>query len=395
MKRRRLAVFAVAGAAAAASVGVAAPSMAASSSKAPITIAWMATLSGPYAQPGVNNDIKLATDQINSQGGIDGHKVSFVAYDANLTPQQAVTATQKALGSKPTAFIGYSVDDQIQATAQLLKQSGIPVLAVAQGPAASSNAVHVPNLYTMVPNLVSAIQASSTYAFTKFHPKSVGIFHTDDTASNADAATAQALLKKQGVKDFTVRSASDQATDTTQQALAMKGDQVVFEFGFPLVEANFNTALSQNGIDVPIQGDQTGNFLAAYGLNKPAQLTKYAFTPYCYPPVLPSKQAKAYTAAYAAAYPGQSLQTSVAYVYDAVELLGAAIKADGGNLSSSAINKELGTITYNGACGPYHADANHDLMHQVAMVSYANGINPGELAATFHEGPVPASYFKS
>jgi hypothetical protein len=34
-------------------------------------------------------------------------------------------------------------------------------------------------------------------------------------------------------------------------------------------------------------------------------------------------------------------------------------------------------------------------MHQVAMVSYANGINPGELAATFHEGPVPASYFKS
>jgi hypothetical protein len=34
-------------------------------------------------------------------------------------------------------------------------------------------------------------------------------------------------------------------------------------------------------------------------------------------------------------------------------------------------------------------------MHQVAMVSYANGINPGELAATFQEGPVPASYFKS
>ena len=241
-----------------------------------------------------------------------------------------MTATQKALGSKPTAFIGYSVDDQIQATAQVLKQSGIPVLAVAQGPAASSNAVHVPNLYTVVPNLVSAIQASSTYAYSKFHPKSVGIFHTDDTASNADASTAQALLKKQGVRNFTVGSASDQATDTTQQALAMKGDDVVFEFGFPIVEANFNTALSQNGISVPIQGDQTGNFLAAYGLNKPVELTKYAFTPYCYSAVLPTKQAKAYSAAYTAAYPGQSVQTSTPYVYDAVELLGAAIKADGG-----------------------------------------------------------------
>src|SRR5665213_3391902 len=175
----------------------------------------------------------------------------------------------------------------------------------------------------------------------------------------------------------------------------MKGDDVVFEFGFPIVEANFNTALSQNGINVPIQGDQTGNFLAAYGLNKPAELTKYAFTPYCYSAVLPTKQAKAYSAAYTAAYPGQSLQTSTPYVYDAVELLGAAIKADGGNVSSSAITKELSKISYSGACGPYHADANHELIHQVAMVSYANGINPGELVATFHEGPVPASYFKS
>ncbi len=273
VKKRSLAVFASVVVAGVASVATAVPTMAASS-KAPITIAYMTTLSGPYAQPSATNDINLVTKKINAQGGIDGHQVKFVAYDANLTPQQAVTATQKALGTKPTAIIGYSVDDQIQATAQLLKQSGLPVLAVAQGPAASSNVVHVPGLYTVVPNLVTSIQASTTYGYAKYHPKSVGIFHTDDTASNADAATAQALLKKQGVKNFTIRSASDQATDTTQQALAMKGDQVVYEYGFPLVEANFNTALSQNAINVPIQGDQSGDFLAAFGLNKPAELTK-------------------------------------------------------------------------------------------------------------------------
>jgi len=393
VKKRSLAVFGSVVVAGVASVAAAVPTMAASS-KAPITIAYMATLSGPYAQPSVNNDINLVTKMINSQGGIDGHQVQFVSYDANLTPQQAVTATQKMLGTKPTAIVGYSVDDQIQATAQLLKQSGIPVLGVAQGPAASANVVHVPGLYTVVPNLVTSIQASTTYGFSKFHPTSVGIFHTDDTASNADAATAQALLKKQGVKNFTVRSASDQATDTTQQALAMKGDQVVYEFGFPLVEANFNTALSQNAINIPIQGDQSGDFLAAFGLNKPAELTKYAYTPYCYAPVLPTKQAKAYVSAYSAAYPGQSLHTATPYVYDAVELIGAAIKANGGNLSSSSIIQQLGKITYNGVCGTYHTDVNHDLIHQVAIVSYANGFNPGTLAATFQEGPVPASFLK-
>ena len=376
--------------------GLAAPTAsAAASTKAPITIAFMSVETGPYATPGRNNDINLAIHQINAAGGVDGHMIRYTAYDANETPQQAVTATQKALGTKPTAIVGYSVDDQIQATAQLLKQAAIPVLTETQGPAASANAVHVPTLYTSVPNLVSAIQASTTYGYSKYHPKSVGIFHTDDTASNADAATAQALLKKQGVKDFTVRSASDQATDATQQALAMKGDDVIFEYGFPTVEAVFNTSLSQGGITSPIIGDQSGDFLAAYGLNKPAELTKYAYTPFCDASVLSTKQAKAYVSAYSAAYPGQSLHTTTTYVYDDVELLAAAIKAEGGSLSSSAIAKELGKISYNGACGTYHSDVNHDLMHQVAIVSYANGINPGTLAATFQEKPVPASFFKS
>jgi branched-chain amino acid transport system substrate-binding protein len=394
VKKRSLGVFASVAVAGVASVAVAVPSMAATS-KAPITIAFMSIQSGSYATPGRNNDINLVVKNINAQGGIDGHMVQYVAYDANITPQQAVTATQKALGTSPTAFVGYSVDDQVQATAQLLKQSKIPVITFAQGTAASSNVVHVPGLFTVVPNLINAIQGSTTYAYAKFHPKSVGIFHTDDTASNQDAAIAQELLKKQGVKDFTVRSASDTATDTTQQALSMKGDNVIFEYGFPLVESVFNTALSQNGITSPIMGDQSGNFLAAYGLNKPAELTKYAFTPFCYAPVLQTKQAKAYVTSYSASYPGQSLQTSTPYAYDAVELIGAAIKADGDNLSASAITNELGKITYQGVCGTYHSDANHDLMHQVTIVSYADGINPGTLAATFQEKPVPSSFFKS
>ena len=361
--------------------------------KAPIVIAYMTIETGPYASAGRNNDINLAVKQLNAAGGVDGHKVEYVGYDANITPQQAVTATQQALGTKPTAFIGYSVDDQVQATASLLRRSNIPVIAYAQGPAASSNVVHVSNLYTVVPNLVNAIQASTKYAVSKYHPTSVGIFHTDDTASNADAATAQGLLKKLGVRKFVVRNASDTATDVTEQALAMKGVSVVFEYGFPLVEAVFNTALSQNGISAPIMGDQSGNFLAAYGLNKPAQLSNYTFTPYCFAPVLQTKQAKSYVSAYSAAYPGQSVQIATPYTVDAVDLLAAAIRSAHGSLEPSAIDKALGKITFHGICGTYHTDANHDLMHQVTLVSFANGINPGTLVAKYIEASVPKTYF--
>lgn len=173
---------------------------------APIVIAYPSIQTGVYATPAKNNDIELAVKTINAQGGVDGHQLKYVAYDAGITPEQAVTATQQLLGTKPTAIIGYQVDAQVQAVAQVLKQSGIPTLSDAQGPAAGSPAVKVPNLFTIVPNLVNAIQGGTTYGFSKYHPTSVGIFHTDDTASTEDANVAQALLKKDGVKNFTVRA---------------------------------------------------------------------------------------------------------------------------------------------------------------------------------------------
>jgi branched-chain amino acid transport system substrate-binding protein len=394
VKKHRTVSIAAVACVVAGSAAIATPAIAATA-KAPIVIGFMTIQSGPYALPGRNNDINLAVKEINSAGGVDGHMVTWVPYDTSTTPSQALTATEHAVGTKPTVLIGYSVDEQVEATATLLKQSGVPVLSYAYGPAASSNVVKVPHLYTVVPSVSSMIQGSTTYAFSKFHPKSVGLFYTDNAASKDAVTTAMTNLRKDGVHKFVVRDASDTATDVTVQALAMKGVNVVYEYGYPLVEAAFNTALSQNGINTPmIMGDISGNSLAAYGINKPAELTKYAFTPYCFPPVLGTKQAEAYNTAYAAAYPGQSDQAATPYAYDAVEMVAAAIKAEGGNLSSSAIAKELGKITYTGACGTYHSDVNHDLIHQVTIVSFAHGISPGTLAAKYIESPVPDSYFK-
>lgn len=389
MKLRRSAVFLAAAAIAASTIGTlvtAVPSGAASSG-APVVIALMDPETGVYAVPWRHNDIELAVNQINAKGGIDGHKFEWTGYDTNIIPQPAVTSTQQALSSspKPTAFIGYSVDDQIEATAQALKASDIPVLEFAQGPAAAAPTVGVPNIWTTVPDLVMAIEASTKYVVSTYHPKTVGIFHTEDIASNADAATAQSLLSGLGVKHFIDEDASDTATDTTDQALAMKGASVVMEFGFPTVEAVLNTALYQNGIHLPIAGDQSGTTLAGFDLNNAAELSDYTFTPYCYAASLSSPQAKAYEAAYVAAYPSSNPDQQDPYIYDSVELLAAAIKADGGNLSPSAINKEMDKITYKGVCGTYHADSGHDMMHTVSIDSFKSGISVAKFVGSFTE----------
>ena len=356
---------------------------AASSSSAPVNIAWEGFETGAYATPARHNDIELAIKQINAKGGVDGHLFAYKAYDTGFSTSTALTGTQQALASKPTAIIGYPVDDFIRASAPVLRQAGTPVLSFGAGPASLASVNHLPDLYTTAINgTISGVAAEMQYAVKTYHPKTVGIFVTDDTASKADAEVAQQTLKKLGVKNVSTQTAADTATDATNQALSLKGDDLVFQDGFPTVLATFDTELRQNGYTGPIADGMSGDTLSAYGLVKQDVLSNYFYFPYCAADVIKTPQAEAYVSAYKAAYPGVSIRTATPYAYDSVMLLAAAIKKDGGNLSSSAISKALGSISYNGVCGTYKSDANHEMAHTIQIINVKNGPNSPTLLAT-------------
>jgi branched-chain amino acid transport system substrate-binding protein len=185
-----------------------------------------------------------------------------------------------------------------------------------------------------------------------------------------------------GVKNVNLQTAADTATDSTNQALALKSDDVVFQDGFPTVLATFDTQLRQNGYTGPIADGMSGDTLAAYGLVKQDVLNNYFYFPYCAADVIKTPQAEAYVSAYKAAYPGVSIRTATPYAYDSVMLLAAAIKKDGGNLSSSAISKALGSMTYNGVCGTYKSDVNHEMIHTIQIINVKNGPSSPTLLAT-------------
>jgi branched-chain amino acid transport system substrate-binding protein len=364
-------------------------SAAAGASTTPVKIAFVGVESGAYPIPDRNNDLELAVDDVNAAGGVDGHLLEYSTFDTGLTTEQAVTATQQAIAWDPTVIMGYSVDGQVQASASLLRQSGLPVLSVAQGPAALSTIVKVPNLYTVVadgPAMAEA--ATTTYGYRTYHPTTVGIFSTDDSASDAEARNAQRDLRVLGVRRFIVRSAPDTSTDTTAEARAMRGAGAVYEYGFPSVEAVFNRQLGQSGYTGPILGDQSGTTLVAFGLNTEAELAHYTFSPYCFPQVLASPAAEAYSAGYAAAYPTASPLVADPYIYDAVHLVAAAVARTGGSLSPSALVAAIGRLTYHGACGVYHADRQHGLLHQVELISLGHGFSDPELAGIYVEHPL-------
>lgn len=384
---------AMAGALVASMVGGGTAGAATSPSKSPVTIAYLGILTGPNASPTAENPVKLAAQQINAKGGVKGHPVKLEFYDANITPQQAVTATQKALATNPTAIIGPLVDDQVQATAQLLKQSGVPTLGLTSGPLTDFTNTHLDNFFDINPIDYNTAKAAAKYAYTKFKPKTVGLIYTQDAASTASATFIQAFLRKDGVKHFIVRSEADGVTDATTAVLAMKSADVVFVNSFPVTDGLLVTELAQNGITAPIMGAQADNAVQAFKLAPNSAMANMYYTPYCDPDVNTTKQAKGFTSAYKAAYPSTT-QTAVddPATYDGVYLIAKAIQAAGGNTSHSSIVSQLKKLTYQGACGPYKNDSEHVMINQAQVVKLgSNGPSGKQLMATYNFGSIPAN----
>jgi branched-chain amino acid transport system substrate-binding protein len=364
-----------------------------STSKSPITIAYLGILTGPDASPTAEDPLKLAANEINARGGADGHPIKLEFYDSNITPQQAVTATQKALSTNPTAIIGPAVDDQVQATAQLLKQSGVPTLGLTSGPLTDLTNTHLSNFFDINPIDYNTAQAEAKYVYTKFKPKTVGMIYTEDAASTASATFIESFLKKDGVKNFIIRTEPNNVTDATTAVLAMKSADAVFINSFPVTDGLLVTELAQNGITAPIMGAQADNSVQAFKLAPASAMANMYYPPYCDPDVNSTTQAKAFTSAYKAAYPSTT-QSAVddPATYDGVYLVAKAVEAAGGNTSTKSIVSQLKKIQYQGACGPYKNDSENVMINQAQIVKLgSNGPSGKELVATYNFGTIPAS----
>lgn len=342
-----------------------------SSSGAPIKIAYLGFETGTYALPGRHDSLELAIDQINAAGGVDGHKIEYTAYDSGILPQQTVTAVLKAVASNPTVIIGMPVSSGVQAAGSALSKSGIPTIQIASDNSTDLDKLHVNNLYRAISTVQEEAMGTAQYVLSR-HPKTVGLFDDSDLNGVTNMKIVRSYLQAHGVKNIIYREVAQGATDATEAALAMKGADIIVSNGFPQTEAVFVKDLQQNGINTPDVMSYAATTIVAYGMAPKAALANDFFLNTCAPPNLTSAAAKEYTSTYNAKYPKDNIIASSPFIYDAVEMVAQAVKADGGDLSASALNKALSTITYDGACGTYHSDAQHNLFHGVQIVKASN-----------------------
>lgn len=333
----------------------------------PIKIAYLGFETGAYALPGRHDAVELAIDQINAAGGIDGHQLEYKAYDSGILPQQTVTAVLQAVADHPTAIIGMPVSSGVQAAGSALAKSGIPTIQIASDNTTDLSQLHVDNMFRAISTVYEEAIGTAQFVVSR-HPKTVGLFDDSDLNGVANMKLVRSYLEAHGIKNIIYREVAQGATDATEAALAMKGADIVVSNGFPTTEAVFVKDLAQNGITAPDVMSYAAPSIIAYGLAPKSALQNDYFLATCAPWTLSTPAAQNYTSSFKAKYPNDNILGSSPYIFDAVQALAQALKSDHADVSAGAINKALSNISFDGACGSYHADAEHNLFHQVQIL---------------------------
>ncbi len=392
MRRRFLITLAAGALAAGTFTLVTAGPSGAKSSKSPYVIGWITIASGTNATPDRNNAVQLAVNQINKKGGADGHKFELKYYDSGIEPQQAVTAVEQAIGDKVNAIVGLPVSAGVQASAPIIKSSGIPALQLASDNSTDFSHTGATNLYRALATVYEESLGQANWIASR-KPAQVGLWDDSDLNGSVQIKEVQQLLAKQGVTNVVHCSSPLQTTDTTSCVLQMKGVSNVVTTGFPVTEALFAKQMYQQGNLAPLTMSYGAYATVAFHLAPQEALSNDNFLSVCNAQTSTTALAKSYITAYEATYPQFPVLSSGPQGYDAIYLLAQAIKNDGGNTSSSAVAAALGKLKFNGVCGQYHSDSQHNMIHSVSIISTANTAE--QLAAYTNLESVPPASLQS
>lgn len=356
----------------------AAPAGASSSFKvsAPVKLGFLWEIKGESSEAisDYNNGAMLAVQQINKAGGIGGKQVTTVRVPASASdPQALVNNFLKEAADDPTVMMGIPALD-VEALTRSIKQAGIPLLLNTSDDTTQLGAANGTKwTFQIYPSEKAMADAAAQYVVENLHAKSVGLLHTNEPFGNAGSQYQAAYLKSKKIKIVAQQGYDPEATDLTQQVLAVKGADAVIDWGYPNPVAVQVQEFAQNGMDIPTMGNQAPELDFDYGILKGSQLDNLYGTGECNMAQPVTAKGKAFATAYKAKY-GVPASTFAGLAYDSVYIAQAAIdKAK--STSPDAIRKALTQITYSGGvCAPtYHADSKQVMNHYVAVVGFKGG----------------------
>lgn len=406
MHATRRSVAVVAALACAALVAFTAPtSSKASSNASSLPVGGLTLLTGQFAAfgKGALQGLKAGVDQVNSGGGVMGHKFNLVVADSTSDPVDAIPAAVKLVNVNHVLFEDGVAGPLADATVGTFTRAKIPFLT--PGGDVNFDRNTNPYVWRLTPSDSQLGVAMALYAHHKHYKRAALMFTNGSTATGLGDVVKKSFEALGGsiVSSVTLQPDLPSYQSEVSRTLAAKPDVILVEMDAPTAGVVMHEMNSQNGLKVPLVGtdeDIGSDFLKAVG----ADLARRS---------LVSLEGGTYKSPAATVFTKAIKKVShtapianAEYTYDGIVIAALAMDASHG-VTNAALNagimkvtkpggkkvysykqgvaalKAHKRITYIGASGPFYYNKYHNVFGPFIAVKVAKNGSDYQTVASF------------
>ena len=338
-------------------------------------------LSGAVATYGasINDGAKLAIEEINAAGGIDGKKIEYIPVDNKSETAEATSAaTRLAEQEKVVAMLAPATSGNSVATVQIANQHKVPmVTGSGTAPNVTVNEDGSVNEYAFRTCFIDPFQGTvaANFATNEIGAKNVAIYA--DNASDYAKGLAASFKETVEANGATVvieeaYVAKDVDFKSTLTNIKSKNPDFIFIPGYYEEVGLIVKQARELGIDVPLMGADGWDSPTLVELAGADALNNTYITNH-YSSEDPDATIQKFVEAFKAEY-NEAPNAFHALGYDSIYFIVDAIKRVDGDITGEAIQKQLAqTKDLSLITGTFTVDENHNPVKSATVLEFVDG----------------------
>jgi branched-chain amino acid transport system substrate-binding protein len=342
---------------------------------ADIVVGEVGSMTGPQATFGTSSDsgIKLATEELNSHGGIKGRKVQIIALDDEGKPEEAATAATRLISSEHvTALLGEVASTISKFMAPKAQQAKVPMIT----PSSTNESVTQIGDYIFRACFIDSFQGyvMAKFAHDKLKVSKVAILK--DVRNDYSVGLAKVFeqnFTKMGGQIVDNESFSAGDVDFKAQLTNIKGagPDALYVPGYYTDVGLISRQARETGLTVPLLGGDGWDSEKLYEIGGDALVGSYFSNHYSVDD--PNPRVQDFVNKFKKAYAGQLPDSLAAQAYDAAGMLFDAMNR-AKDLTGPSIRDALAsTKNFAGVTGDISMDQNRNPVKPAVVLKIGKG----------------------
>jgi len=206
-------------------------SLLASSAMAEITIGFIGPVTGPVAAYGVqaSNGVKVAVEEINKKGGINGEALSFKIFDDAADPKQGVSSANQVAGEGILYVVGPVTSNSAMPVSEILYENGVLMVT----PSSTTPELSNRGMWNILRTIGRDDQQAdyvAAYAGEHWADKRIAILHDKATYGKGLADAFKTALNAAGIEEVTYGSINPGEKDYSVTVNLLKAENVDYVY---------------------------------------------------------------------------------------------------------------------------------------------------------------------